>query len=161
MDIIALLSFHYLNHNNLNDVITKTKEYKMTNRRFNLSKENDMTIIEDYGHHPTQIKINYETLRTMYPNKKIIAIFKPDRISRIKYFYEDFVNALSLYDKAYVMPFNDKENNYILEKNENHKITFIKNNDLNIIDINKDYIYIIMSSKNIKNIKDYLIKKDC
>lgn len=154
MDIIAVLSFHYLENNNIEQIKEKLQSYKMTEKRFNVLSLNNKIVIEDYAHHPTQIKENFKTLRKIYPNKKIIAIFKPDRPSRIEYFEKDFINSFNLFDKTYLFPFNNKENHNLLKSLENSKIKYIETE--NDIEIDDDYIYILMSSKSLENVKQYL-----
>ncbi|MGD6858439.1 MAG: UDP-N-acetylmuramate--L-alanine ligase [Enterobacteriaceae bacterium] len=54
--------------------------------------------IDDYAHHPKEIKCSIETLKLSWPNKKIILVFQPHRFSRLSYFYDKFINVLSKVD---------------------------------------------------------------
>lgn len=154
MDIVALLSFHYLENNNLETIKNRLETYEMTNKRFNILNINDIIVIEDYAHHPTQIKENFNTLKSIYKNNKLIAVFKPDRPSRIEYFIKEFKNSLSLFDKAYILPFNNDENNDLLAELQTDKITFIK--DEKSIKVDGNNIYILMSSKSLENVKEHI-----
>lgn len=71
-------------------------------RRFAEEKINNTIIIDDYAHHPTEIKVTLEAAKQKYPDKKIIAVFKPNTYSRTKDFTEDFINSLSIADKVYL-----------------------------------------------------------
>ena len=72
-------------------------------RRFNETVIGDNIIIDDYAHHPTEIRVTYDSASEKYPDKKIVAIFLPNTYSRTEALFDDFVKSLSLYDKAYVM----------------------------------------------------------
>ncbi len=82
-------------------------------RRFHEEIENDNVYIDDYAHHPTAVRLMIDAARTKYPNQKIIAIFKPDRYSRIAYFMDEFASALAEADEVYLCEFPEnaaKEN---------------------------------------------------
>lgn len=72
-------------------------------RRFNETILKNKVIIDDYAHHPTEIRVTYDSAHEKYPNKKIIAIFLPNTYSRTEALFDDFVKSLSIYDKAYIM----------------------------------------------------------
>lgn len=76
-------------------------------RRFNEEFMNDNVYIDDYAHHPTAVRLTIEAAKTKYPEKKVIAIFKPDRYSRIAYFIDDFAQALSNADEVFLCAFPD------------------------------------------------------
>ena len=56
----------------------------------------DTVVIDDYGHHPTEIKNTILTLRESFPGLKITMVFQPHRFSRTKDLYEEFVEVLQL-----------------------------------------------------------------
>ncbi len=74
-------------------------------RRFKIEENGDNIYIDDYAHHPTAVKYMIEAARTKYPNKKIIALFKPDRYSRIFYFMDRFAEELDQADEVYLCHF--------------------------------------------------------
>lgn len=74
-------------------------------RRFTIEEKNGNVYIDDYAHHPTAVKYMIEAARIKYPHQKVIAIFKPDRYSRIFYFMERFAKELDQADEAYVCHF--------------------------------------------------------
>ena len=78
------------------------ENFVFAKRRFNETIIGDNVIIDDYAHHPTEIKVTYDSAKSKYPDKKIVAIFMPNTYSRTEALFDDFVSALSLYDKAYV-----------------------------------------------------------
>ena len=78
------------------------ENFVFAKRRFNETVIADNVIIDDYAHHPTEIKVTYDSAHEKYPDKKIIAVFMPNTYSRTEALFDDFVKGLSLYDKAYV-----------------------------------------------------------
>lgn len=87
------------------------KTFKGAERRFKETFIGDNVIIDDYAHHPTEVAVTIKSAKQKYPDKKIIAIFKPHTFSRVKDFKDEFVRSLNLADKAYVMDINyDREN---------------------------------------------------
>ena len=78
------------------------KTFKNAKRRFAIENIRDMVIIDDYAHHPTEIKATLEAARQKYPNRRIVAVFKPNTYSRTKDFKEEFVEALSVADRVFL-----------------------------------------------------------
>lgn len=74
-------------------------------RRFNIEEYHDNVYIDDYAHHPTAVQLMIEAAKTKYPDRKIIAIFKPDRFSRIFYFMKEFASAFDDADEVYLCHF--------------------------------------------------------
>lgn len=74
-------------------------KYKGTERRFELKgKYKGATIIDDYAHHPTEVRATLTSARN-YPHKTLWVAFQPHTYSRTKNFLTDFCDALSLADK--------------------------------------------------------------
>ena len=78
------------------------ENFVFAKRRFNETVIGDNVIIDDYAHHPTEIRVTYDSAHEKYPEKKIIAVFMPNTYSRTEALFDDFVRVLSLYDKAYI-----------------------------------------------------------
>jgi len=73
-------------------------EFKGTWRRFEifkLSQPKPYTLVSDYGHHPTEIKVTVEAARSKWPKKNIWLIFQPHQYQRTYYLFDDFVKVLS------------------------------------------------------------------
>lgn len=77
--------------------------FKNAKRRFKEKKFGSVVTIDDYAHHPTEIKVTIESARQKYPNKEIVAVFLPNTYSRTEALMSDFISALKTADKAYVM----------------------------------------------------------
>ncbi len=68
--------------------------YKGVQRRAHIRGEkNGITVMDDYGHHPTEIKMTLEALKNGFPEKRIVAVFQPHRYSRTRDLFDDFVTA--------------------------------------------------------------------
>ena len=74
------------------------------NRRFTYRLKNkNRVLIDDYAHHPTEIKAIHQSVREMYPREKVLAVFQPHLFSRTRDFMEDFATALSDFDSIYLL----------------------------------------------------------
>lgn len=71
-------------------------------RRFSEKIQDEQILIDDYAHHPTEIKATLQSAHLKYPERKVIAIFQPHTFSRTSAFLEDFANSLKLADKVYL-----------------------------------------------------------
>ena len=72
-------------------------------RRMNLFKWNDKLLIDDYAHHPTEIRSVLQTLKTFYPNQRKCIIFQPHLFSRTQDFYNEFLAVLSEFDEVVLL----------------------------------------------------------
>lgn len=61
-------------------------------------------IYDDYGHHPSEIRATLSTVRKVFPERRIVAIFQPHRFSRTAALYREFAEALALADKTFILP---------------------------------------------------------
>lgn len=61
-------------------------------------------IYDDYGHHPSEIRATLSTVRRIFPERRIVAVFQPHRFSRTAALYKEFAEALSLADKTFILP---------------------------------------------------------
>jgi UDP-N-acetylmuramate--alanine ligase len=74
-------------------------------RRFEYHvKSNNIVYIDDYAHHPTELKALIDSVRLLYPTKQISIVFQPHLFSRTNDFMEDFARELSQVDNLYLLP---------------------------------------------------------
>ena len=84
----------------LETVKTALLEFSGVDRRFEIKGiVNDIMIIDDYAHHPTEIEATIEAARSGW-NKNVIAVFQPHLYSRTRDFYKEFASALSKADQV-------------------------------------------------------------
>jgi UDP-N-acetylmuramate--alanine ligase len=74
-------------------------EFAGVGRRFEvyahrLVANHDVTLIDDYGHHPTELLATLDTARSAFANKRLVLVFQPHRYSRTRDLFDDFVHAL-------------------------------------------------------------------
>ncbi|MDO8474507.1 MAG: UDP-N-acetylmuramate--L-alanine ligase [bacterium] len=73
-------------------------EFQGTWRRFEifkLSTPKPYTLVSDYGHHPTEVKVTVQAAREKWPKKKIWLVFQPHQYQRTYYLWKNFVQVLS------------------------------------------------------------------
>lgn len=114
------------------NIIEALKTFKNAKRRFAIENVRNTVIIDDYAHHPTEIKVTLEAVRQKYPDKRLVVVFRPNTYSRTKDFTLEFVDALNVADKAYLTEIDcNRENpddypgvnsNLIIEKLNNGDI---------------------------------------
>lgn len=71
-------------------------------RRFTESHFEDRVLIDDYAHHPTEIKATIESARQKYPDREIVAIFQPHTFTRTRKFLNEFAESLKGSDYVYL-----------------------------------------------------------
>ena len=75
--------------------------YSGVERRFDFKIKTDkLVFLSDYAHHPKEILQSARSIRELYKNRKITAIFQPHLYTRTRDFYHDFADALSLLDEV-------------------------------------------------------------
>ncbi len=78
--------------------------FKGVQRRFSYKiKTNNLVLIDDYAHHPTEIKAVADSIKEMYPTQKTLAVFQPHLFSRTKDFADDFAESLNLFDEIILL----------------------------------------------------------
>jgi len=86
------------------DLARALYSFEGVKRRFSYKiKTNNLILIDDYAHHPTEISAVHQAVREMYPNKKVLAVFQPHLFSRTRDFAEDFASSLSDFDKVFLL----------------------------------------------------------
>ena len=85
------------------DTIEKLlKTFKNAKRRFAEQRVGESIIIDDYAHHPTEIKVTLEAVKQKYPNKRLVVVFVPNTYSRTRDFKNEFIEAFKIADKTYL-----------------------------------------------------------
>lgn len=62
------------------------------------STANDVIMVDDYGHHPTEVAMTIKAARQSYPDRRLVMLFQPHRYSRTRDCFDDFVEVLSQVD---------------------------------------------------------------
>jgi len=166
LNALAVIGVCYYERLEAKDVARVLKTFKGAKRRFKENQIEDIITIDDYAHHPTEVKVTIKGARQKYPDKKIIAILKTHTLSRTKMFAQEFADALNLADKSYIMDvgvdreelgYDDVDYNVILEKLNNGEYMSLEKVDELLKYENA--VLIFMSSKDIYILKDLYEEK--
>jgi UDP-N-acetylmuramate--alanine ligase len=88
-----------------NEIRHGLKTFKGVKRRFEFHiREEKLVFIDDYAHHPTELKALIDSVKLIFPNKRIKGIFQPHLFSRTRDFIDDFATQLSRLDELILLP---------------------------------------------------------
>jgi UDP-N-acetylmuramate--alanine ligase len=145
---------HQIIKNILND-------FRGVKRRFEIKGEkNGVLVVDDYGHHPSEIQATLAGAREFYPGRRILCVFQPHQYSRTKMLFSDFARSFSNCDELiiapiYVVPGRDPRN--LILKGENlikDLVKEIKNKS------QKNTIYLESYDKILEYLKKKIRKND-
>ncbi len=165
---LANITLGYLEGMNAMYINERLVSFSGVKRRYTIQECGHNIYVDDYAHHPTAITKVIESTRQRYPSKKIVAIFKPDRYSRILRFAKEFANALNLADYAYLCHFPQnaiKEEGIDIDINEIAQYipkAKIINEDIDAAKELANYdnvVYLFMSSKDIYKFAKLVMKE--
>ena len=98
---IAAMAMAQLNGCNADELKYGMKTYGGVDRRFDFKIKSDkLVFLSDYAHHPKEIYQSAKSIRELYSNRKITALFQPHLYTRTRDFYKDFADSLSLLDRV-------------------------------------------------------------
>ncbi|MFT7900904.1 UDP-N-acetylmuramate--L-alanine ligase [Tenacibaculum ascidiaceicola] len=125
MNALAALAIADVYGVSLEKIKEQLGSFKGVQRRFSYKiKTEEVVLIDDYAHHPTEIKAVAQSVREMYPKEKVLAVFQPHLFSRTRDFADDFAEALSLFDEVLLLdiyparelPIKGVTSSWLLEK---------------------------------------------
>jgi len=88
----------------LQTIAKALKTFKGIQRRFTYKiKTDNLVLIDDYAHHPTEINAVADAVRELYPNQKSLAVFQPHLFSRTRDFADDFAESLTKFDELLLL----------------------------------------------------------
>lgn len=98
---VAAMAMAQLNGCTAEELKYGMSTYKGVDRRFDFRLKTDKTVlISDYAHHPNEIYQSAKSIKQLYADKKITAIFQPHLYTRTRDFYKEFADSLSLLDEV-------------------------------------------------------------
>ncbi len=104
LNSLAVLAVAYMEHMNMDEIQQELANFSGVKRRFSETDIADTTIIDDYAHHPSEIKATIDAARQKYPDREVIAVFQPHTYSRLAAYIDGFAESLSRADKTFVTP---------------------------------------------------------
>lgn len=86
------------------ELLKGLESFSGAKRRFeNKGSVNGITVIDDYGHHPTEVRVTLETAKRFAVTGKVIVIFQPHRYSRTAMFVSEFAQVLDIADQVFLL----------------------------------------------------------
>lgn len=168
-DALGTFALAYEMGCDVDEILEGLQEYKGIARRFVIEEVKDSVLIDDYAHHPTAIRYMIDSARKKYPDKKVVALYKPDRYSRLQYFLDDFAKSLNTADQVILCDFpkNAKREDEtitvtiqdLLQRCPNGKLLDVDEPSAEILKTMCPAVFVFMSSKDIYLLKDMLKEK--
>ena len=149
------------------DIEAGLASFSGVKRRFVIEQIEDNIYIDDYAHHPTEVGVTIDTARKRYPDRKLVAIFKPHRASRVLYFADDFAAQLKKADAVYLCEFtsiDDKQDGtdiditYLQKRIPGSAVLPETEEGAAILAKEKPAVFLFMSSKDIYWLAEMLKK---
>lgn len=104
LNATAAFAVAYLSHLPDDVISAQLSQFSGVKRRFDFQVVNDQAVyIDDYAHHPEEIKAFLKAVRQIYPDKQLTGIFQPHLFSRTRDFAPQFAEALALLDKVILL----------------------------------------------------------
>jgi len=98
----ALSAIAVATDENISDdaIVTALENFQGVGRRFQICGEyplgdGNVMLVDDYGHHPTEVDVTIKAIRKGWPNNRLVMMFQPHRYTRTRDLYDDFVKVLS------------------------------------------------------------------
>ena len=129
---------------NMKNILKSLSNFSGVKRRMQIHNFKSKFIIDDYAHHPTEIKSIFETIQSNYLKKENCVIFQPHLYSRTKFLINEFANELSRFDNIFLLdiyPARERKikgisSELLLSKIKNSSKELIKKNQIKDIIIN-------------------------
>lgn len=99
LSVIALAEYEGLPKD---AVVNGLKTFEGVKRRFSISVKGSQVLVDDYAHHPSEIRATINAARQKYPDKKVVAVFQPHTFTRTQAFLQGFADSLNLADEVYL-----------------------------------------------------------
>ena len=101
---VAAMALAWLNGVSFDELRTGISSFSGIYRRFNVVYKSDKIVyMDDYAHHPSELKASIASIRNLYPDRKIIGIFQPHLYTRTRDFASAFAEALSQLDELILL----------------------------------------------------------
>ncbi len=116
LDALAVITVAKEENLPFEEVNSNLKQFHGAKRRFTETKVGNNIIIDDYAHHPNEVKATIDAIKQKYPEKHLVIIFQPHTFSRTKEFAKDLVEVFKESDQSYILPIHPAR-----EKQEDYK----------------------------------------
>lgn len=164
LDALSVIALSYYENIDSGVVNANLSKFSGAKRRFHITEIKDNIIIDDYAHHPNEVKSTINSVKQKYKDKEIVIIFQPHTFSRTKEFANDFVEIFASADYSYILdifPAREKQEDYpgitskiITDKLENSSIISI--NDAEKLSEHNNTVFVFMSPNDISKLESDL-----
>lgn len=101
---VAAMALAWLNGVTEEEIRRGMESFQGPVRRFDFHlKQEDIVLLDDYAHHPAELKASILSVKALYPSKRLTAVFQPHLYTRTRDFAEDFAASLSLVDELILL----------------------------------------------------------
>lgn len=129
----------------LSEALKELRNYVGPQRRMKIKVIKNDIFIDDYAHQPEQMNEVFSFINRVKEDRETILFYKPDRISRLLDFKNEFVKVFNKFDKVYLIPYHDI-NEGILKELISEKVKLYSKLK---IDKDKKYVFAFLTSKSI------------
>lgn len=102
LNALAVVAVAYTEKLDASFIARELATFSGVKRRFSETKLGDMVMVDDYAHHPSEIKATLDAARQKYPDKKLVAVFQPHTFSRTIAYLDEFAETLDKADEVYL-----------------------------------------------------------
>lgn len=164
LNATAVIAVAYTEKVPLDDIKKGLLSYTGAKRRFSEKDFGDINVIDDYAHHPTEMRATIQAARQKFPNKRLVVVFQPHTFTRTKKYAKDFEEILRGVDKAYITPIYASAREASGDISSNDLVANIPGSEVinldNIADLaqNQNSVIVFMGAGDIQKYEDALEK---
>lgn len=165
LDALAVISVCYYERLEAKEVAKVFKTFNGAKRRFTETVIEDNIVIDDYAHHPAEIKATLKAIKQKYPKKELVVIFQPYTYSRAETFKEEYQSIFNDLDNVYIMeicPASEKSEDYNIRTEDllkdMPKAKMIDINEASKLENYDNAVILFMSPNDISKLENDYIK---
>lgn len=147
----------------LEDIVAACESFRGVRRRFEyIVKDDQHIVIDDYAHHPAELRACINSVKKLYPDKKLTGVFQPHLYSRTRDFAEEFAEVLDTLDECWLLdiyparelPIEGINSEFLALKMQKTPLLIDKRNVLKRLEIEKPELLLLLGAGDI----DQLVK---
>jgi len=146
VEFLTLKNDEIFNTQTLELLVENLSRFTGVKRRFDIRiQRDDFVYIDDYAHHPAEIKAFLDAVKKSYPTKKLTGIFQPHLYSRTRDFAQEFADTLEVLDEIILLDIYPAREQPIEGITSNHLLSLIKNENKKLL--NKEEIISFLKNR--------------
>lgn len=103
LNALAVITVLHLEGFEASAINERLMTFQGVKRRFSIRQVRDLTLIDDYAHHPSEIQATIDAAKQKYPDRQVVAVFQPHTFSRTVALLKEFAAALDQADEVYLV----------------------------------------------------------